>query len=450
MNAFFDIRTLSLFSGFISACLSVCMTYIYKRRMTYPGFGQWNLAFVIYFIGFVLLSLRNILPLFLTVIVSDTLIVLCYIFIARGLNSFANGSQKNWMDSATVIVSIIGFFWFTYISSDITARILILSFIIMMSCLRCSTIAVRKVSVHFAQKTLLLTIVFYSLALLLFLRIILTVSIEGQINDFMSDSVIQGFSIIVGSIGNIFIAIGLIITNAQRLENEIKDRTSELTGLYNVLKNSEAKFRALSDAAFEGIVISEKGTILEVNNAMVKMFGYASAVEFDINKEALSFIDPDRQENTENGIPSGCESSYESVGIKADGTRFPIEIHDRSFWYKGRQVKISAVRDITDHKKTEEAQLERERMQGVLEVAGTICHELNQPLMTINGYAELIALGLPKEAPLHEKVSKLRKQVSRMGNITRRLMNITRYETKAYIDGVIIDIEKASDNRGDT
>jgi len=423
------------------------MTYIYKRRKTYPGFGQWDLAFVIYFIGFVLLSLRSILPLFLTVIISDTLVVICYILIARGLNSFANVGQKNWMDIVSVIVTIIGFFWFTYISPSVSARIVILSFMIMLSCLRCSTIAIRKVSVQLGQGALLLTIIFSSLALWLFLRIPLTVSIEGEINDFMSAGVIQGFSIIVGSIGNIFIALGLIIINAQRLEDEIKDRTSELTGLYNVLKNSEAKFRALSDAAFEGIVISEKGTILEINNAMVKMFGYSSPAEFDINKDAIAFIDPDQRENTEDRMLSGCESSYESVGIKSDGTKFPIEIHDRSFLYKGRQVKISAVRDITEQKKSEEALLERERMQGVLEVAGTICHELNQPLMTINGYAELIALGLPKDDPLSEKVSKLMKQVSRMGNITRRLMNITKYETKSYINGVIIDIEKASDNR---
>ena len=350
------------------------------------------------------------------------------------------------MDIVSVSVTIIGFFWFTYISPSVSARIVILSLMIMLSCLRCSTIAIRKVSVQLGQGALLLTIIFSSLALWLFLRILLTVSIEGEINDFMSAGVIQGFSIIVGSIGNIFIALGLIIINAQRLEDEIKDRTSELTGLYNVLKNSEAKFRALSDAAFEGIVISEKGTILEINNAMVKMFGYSSPAEFDINKDAIAFIDPDQRENTEDRMLSGCESSYESVGIKSDGTKFPIEIHDRSFLYKGRQVKISAVRDITEQKKSEEALLERERMQGVLEVAGTICHELNQPLMTINGYAELIALGLPKDDPLSEKVSKLMKQVSRMGNITRRLMNITKYETKSYINGVIIDIEKASDN----
>ena len=409
MRDFFDIRTLSLFSGLITACLSVCMTYIYRYRKTYPGFSQWNLAFVIYFIGLVLISLRNILPLFLTVIISNTLIVLCYILIARGLNAFANGSQKNWMDISTVFIFIIGFFWFTYISSNLSARIVLVSFMLMLSCLRCSTIAIRKVTVQLGQKTLLITIIFSCLAFWLFLRMFLTVSFESEIKDFMSADVIQGLNFIISSIGNIFIALGLIIINAQRLENEIKSQTSELTQLYNVLKNSETRFRTLSNAAFEGIAIVEESTILEINTAMVQMFGYADADEIDIDRDVISFIVPDERENTKNKILSGYESSYESVGIKADGTRFPIEIQSRSYWYRGRQAKIIAVRDITERKKSEEALLESERMQGVLEVAGAICHEMNQPLMTVSGYAELIAKDLPKESPLSDMVFNIRR-----------------------------------------
>ncbi len=77
-------------------------------------------------------------------------------------------------------------------------------------------------------------------------------------------------------------------------------------------------------------------------------------------------------------------------------------------------------------------------------MAGAVCHELNQPLMAISGYSELIAMKLKKDDPLRTDVRKLSKQVERLGKITQKLMSITKYETKEYLDRKIIDIEKSS------
>jgi len=85
-----------------------------------------------------------------------------------------------------------------------------------------------------------------------------------------------------------------------------------------------------------------------------------------------------------------------------------------------------------------------EKLQGVFEMAGAVCHELNQPLMAISGYSELIAMKVKKDDPLHADIKKLAKQVERMGRITQKLMSITKYETKEYLNRKIIDIEKSS------
>ena len=90
---------------------------------------------------------------------------------------------------------------------------------------------------------------------------------------------------------------------------------------------------------------------------------------------------------------------------------------------------------------------ESERMQGVLEIAGAVCHEMNQPLMAITGYSDLISLEISEDDPLFDRINKLQKQIGRIEKITKRLMNITKYETKAYLAGNIIDIEKSSDDR---
>jgi K+-sensing histidine kinase KdpD len=93
----------------------------------------------------------------------------------------------------------------------------------------------------------------------------------------------------------------------------------------------------------------------------------------------------------------------------------------------------------------EEERLQRERLQGVIEMAGAACHELNQPLQTLFGYSHLLLGELPEDSPLFGKIEEIKKSIDQLGQITKKIMHITRYETKEYIEGSkIIDIDKAS------
>ena len=88
--------------------------------------------------------------------------------------------------------------------------------------------------------------------------------------------------------------------------------------------------------------------------------------------------------------------------------------------------------------------LEKEKLQGVIEMSGAVCHEMNQPLQVVSGIAELLMLDIEAGSPLHEKVIILQEQAKRMGEITNKLMKITSYKTKAYLDSNIIDIDQSS------
>jgi hypothetical protein len=93
----------------------------------------------------------------------------------------------------------------------------------------------------------------------------------------------------------------------------------------------------------------------------------------------------------------------------------------------------------------EEERLRRERLQGVIEMAGGACHELNQPIQVLSAYSHLLLSDLPEDSPLFGKIRKIKELVNELGRITQKIMFITRYETKEYIEGSnIIDIDKAS------
>jgi PAS domain S-box-containing protein len=107
---------------------------------------------------------------------------------------------------------------------------------------------------------------------------------------------------------------------------------------------------------------------------------------------------------------------------------------------------VTNFRDMTDRKRAEAEKIRREKLQGVLEMAGAVCHELNQPIQSASGYSELLLMDLPEGSPLTSRIHSLKEQVERMGDITGKLMNIARYKTKDYVGGgKIIDIDKASE-----
>ena len=147
------------------------------------------------------------------------------------------------------------------------------------------------------------------------------------------------------------------------LEDLVKERTVELSDTNKALLDSEKRYRSLSDAAFEGIVISEKGTILETNNTMAHMFGYQTTEL--VGMEATDLVVPDMREEVQNKILSGYEKPYESLGVTKNGTRFPIEVHAKMYSYKGRQVRVTATRDLTEQKKAEE---EIKILRGILPI----------------------------------------------------------------------------------
>jgi signal transduction histidine kinase len=101
-------------------------------------------------------------------------------------------------------------------------------------------------------------------------------------------------------------------------------------------------------------------------------------------------------------------------------------------------------RQISHRFRVEEKLRQREKFEGVIEMAGAVCHELNQPMQAISGYSELLMMDIENDNPFQNKIVAIRQQIDRMGLMTKKLMGITKYETTDYLKSKIIDINKSS------
>ena len=117
------------------------------------------------------------------------------------------------------------------------------------------------------------------------------------------------------------------------------------------LRGSEQRLRALADAAFEGILINDQGVILVANRALTDMFGYE--VSEVIGRSTVEFVVPEHRDLVEQKIASGAEEPYEVTGVRKNGTLLDLEVRGRAYSFRGRKVRIVAIRDITDRKAAE-------------------------------------------------------------------------------------------------
>ncbi len=116
-------------------------------------------------------------------------------------------------------------------------------------------------------------------------------------------------------------------------------------------RRNEEGFRGLSDATFEGIALSEGGRVLEVNRSFVEMFGYGASEA--VGMPAVDFAAPESRESVARHISTGSPEPYEVVALRKDGTTFDAEVRGKRSEYRGRVVRITAIRDITGRKRAE-------------------------------------------------------------------------------------------------
>jgi PAS domain S-box-containing protein len=119
------------------------------------------------------------------------------------------------------------------------------------------------------------------------------------------------------------------------------------------LRESEERFRRFSDVTAEGLVFHEQGKIVDVNMALITMFGYSNASEL-IGKNLMEFIAPEARAEVVKQLQSGSSLPYEAAAIRKDGSIFPVEAAGRLYEHEGRIIRVGSIRDITERKRTEE------------------------------------------------------------------------------------------------
>ena len=220
------------------------------------------------------------------------------------------------------------------------------------------------------------------------------------------------------------------------------------------LRRSKYYIDCVTAGMHESLVVIDRSLLIkDVNDQFLKTYGTTREqtigrpcheITHGLNKRCSSDRHPCPAYQV---FQTGKAASMEHVHQGRGGQALTVEMYAFPLFGEDGQVEavVEVQHDISDRKRAEKERILAEKLNAILEMAGAVCHELNQPLQVVSAYAERLQQAVSKDNPLYGKIVKILDNVNRMADVTKKLQNITRYETIDYIQGEkILDIDKAS------
>ena len=198
------------------------------------------------------------------------------------------------------------------------------------------------------------------------------------------------------------------------------------------VEENEKKSRALSEASQEGIAIHDEGVLLAANEKYYAIFD-RTPEEWE-GKYTLKDTYPvesikillEKKRSSDAG-------TFETTAFKPDGTEFPVSIRAEPTKYRGREVKVMSVRDLTRDKEAEQekADLQKKlirsrKMEALGLLAGGVAHDLNNILSGVVSYPELLLMDDNLDPRTRKSIEAIQKSGHKATAIVSDLLTMAR------------------------
>lgn len=220
----------------------------------------------------------------------------------------------------------------------------------------------------------------------------------------------------------------------------------------DALRESDARMRAIFDTAVDGIItIDERGIIERFNSAAESMFGYT---ESEVVEKNVSMLMPSPYREAHDGyldhyLQTGKKKiigiGREAVGLRKDGTTFPMDLAVGETRQGEHHMFTGTVRDISERKQAEE---QRDRLLRELESANeelenfgyVVSHDLKAPLRAIGSLASWLSTDYADKFD-DEGKEHMRLLISRVHRMDGLINGILQYSRVGRVKEVAVAVD---------
>jgi two-component system cell cycle sensor histidine kinase/response regulator CckA len=230
------------------------------------------------------------------------------------------------------------------------------------------------------------------------------------------------------------------------------DQVSDRRPAEQALKESEERFRTFASLATEGILIHERGVVVDASQRFCDLIGCARPADL-IGKNGLEAIGftPDAKKRVEEAMRTNSTAAYDVVIVRPDGQVLNAETRGGTITYQGRPVRIVHMWDIGERIRAEaerqrgeeeRARLEErlrqaEKLESIGRLAGGVAHDFNNLLTVIGGNLALALSDVSAADPVREYLVEATQAVESAANLTRQLLTFSR---KQVIDPKVVNL----------
>jgi two-component system sensor kinase FixL len=239
-------------------------------------------------------------------------------------------------------------------------------------------------------------------------------------------------------------ALGLIWIAARlsRIRDRVEKALSATSAAETALRSREAHLESILGTVPDAmIVIDDHGIVESFSSTAERLFGYKAEEVLGRN---VSLLMPSPYREQHDSYIKRYLATGERriigvgrivVGLRKDGSTFPMELAVGEARHDGRRVFTGFVRDLTERQERErrfhEVQSELihlARLSEMGQMVSALAHEVNQPLTAISNYAEAAQARLASDdaTKASEWIGKAKAQAQRAADIIARLRAFTK------------------------
>jgi PAS domain S-box-containing protein len=211
---------------------------------------------------------------------------------------------------------------------------------------------------------------------------------------------------------------------------------SKRAHLEGALGASEARWRAIVDAAVDGvIVIDAHGRVETFNPAAERLFGYAAGEVLGRNVNML-MPSPYHEEHDRyltrylaTGHAKIIGSGREVQGRRKDGATFPLHLSVGEITIEGERKFVGILHDLTGRVQIETQLREQAALAQLGEMAAVIAHEVKNPLAGIRGAMQVFATNVPREGTSGQILKEIVARIDSLDQMMKELLIFARPPT---------------------